>query len=98
MNTQTRDLRILCPQGCGATLTVPIPTPAEVNDRSDDASPTNLDAILGRNVLGAVLVHCLYACTAISAARPMSHVVGSHLSDIDEPYDVGLRRATGTTG
>ncbi|MDT5315053.1 MAG: hypothetical protein QOE74_4073 [Mycobacterium sp.] len=26
MNTQSGGLRLLCPQGCGATLTVPMPT------------------------------------------------------------------------
>jgi hypothetical protein len=76
MNTQPRDLRLQCPQGCGTTLTIPIPPLAKVNELSADTSLTNLDTLVGRNVVGAVLVHCLYACTAISEGQPMTYVVG----------------------
>src|SRR6476620_482136 len=41
MNIQSRGLRLVCPQGCGATLTVPMPTLAEVNESSGDTSLTN---------------------------------------------------------
>jgi hypothetical protein len=76
MNTQPRGLRLLCPQGCGATLTIPMPTLAEVHELSDGTSLKNLDALVGRNVVGAVLMHCIYSCTAISDGHPMMHVVG----------------------
>ena len=32
--------------------------------------------LVGRNVVGAVLLHCIYACTAIPEDRPLTHVVG----------------------
>jgi hypothetical protein len=54
MNTQPRGLRLLCPQGCGTTLTVPMPTLAEVNELPGDTSPKNLDTLVGRNVVGAI--------------------------------------------
>lgn len=71
MNTQSRGLRLVCPQGCGATLTVPMPTLAEVNESSGDTSLTNLDSVVGRSVVGAVLVHCLYHCTGVSESHPV---------------------------
>ena len=70
MNTQPRGLRLLCPQGCGTTLTIPMPTLAEVNELSGDTSLKNLDTLVGRNVVGAVLVHCIYTCNAISEVHP----------------------------
>ena len=81
MNTQPRGLRLLCPQGCGATLTIPMPTLAEVHELSGDTSLENLDTLVGRNVVGAVLMHCIYSCTAISDGHPMMHVVGNPVPD-----------------
>jgi hypothetical protein len=81
MNTQPRGLRLLCPQGCGATLTIPMPTLTEVRELSGDTSLKNLDALVGRNVVGAVLMHCVYSCTAISDGHPMMHVVGNPVPD-----------------
>jgi len=81
MNTQPRGLRLLCPQGCGATLTIPMPTLAEVHELSGDTSLKNLDALVGRNVVGAVLMHCIYSCTTISDGHPMMHVVGNPVPD-----------------
>ena len=69
MNNQSRGLKLLCPQGCGATLTIPMPTLTEVNELSGGTSLKNLDTLVGRNVVGAVLVHCTYACTAVSEVR-----------------------------
>jgi hypothetical protein len=77
MNTEPRGLRLLCPQGCGATLTIPMPTLAEVHKLSGDASLKNLHTLVGRNVVGAVLMHCIYSCAAISDGHPMMHVVGN---------------------
>jgi hypothetical protein len=77
MNIQPRGLRLLCPQGCGAMLTIPMPTLAEVHEQSGDTSLKNLDTLVGRNVVGAVLMHCIYSCTAISDGHPMMHVVGN---------------------
>ncbi len=70
MKDQPGGLRLLCPQGCGTTLTVSIPNLAEVNELSGDTRLKNLDTLVGRNVVGAVLVHCIYSCTAISGAPP----------------------------
>jgi hypothetical protein len=81
MNTQPRGLRLLCPQGCGAMLTVPMPTLAEVGELSGDASLKSLDTLVGRNVVGAVLMHCVYSCNAISDDLPMMHVVGHPMPD-----------------
>jgi hypothetical protein len=81
MNTQPRGLRLLCPQGCGATLTIPMPTLAEVRELSGDASLKNLDTVVGRNVVGAVLMHCIYDCTAISDGHPVMHVTGTPMPD-----------------
>jgi len=81
MNTQPRGLRLLCPQGCGAMLTAPMPTLAEVHELSGDTSLKNLDTLVGRNVVGAVLMHCLYSCNAISDGHPMMHVVGNPVPD-----------------
>jgi hypothetical protein len=81
MNTKSRGLRLLCPQGCGATLTIPMPTLAEVHELSGDTSVNNLDTLVGRNVVGAVLVHCIYSCTALSDGHPMMHVVGNPVPD-----------------
>jgi hypothetical protein len=90
MNNQPRGLRLLCPQGCGTTLTVSMPTQAEVNGLSGDIRLKNLDTLVGRNVVGAVLVHCIYTCTAISEAHPMMHVGGNPVRDIEERDDVAL--------
>ncbi len=90
MNTQSRGLRLLCPQGCGTTLTIAMPTLAEVNELSGDTSLKNLDALVGRNVVGAVLVHCIYTCTAISDGHPMMRVVGNPVRDIAEHEHVTL--------
>jgi hypothetical protein len=81
MNTQSGGLRLLCPQGCGATLTIPMPTLAEVHEQSGETSLENLDTLVGRNVVGAVLVHCVYSCAAISDGHPMMHVVGNPVPD-----------------
>jgi hypothetical protein len=81
MSTQPRGLRLLCPQGCGATLKIPMPTPAEVHELSGDTSLKSLDTLVGRNVVGAVLMHCVYSCTAISDSHPMMHVVGNPVPD-----------------
>jgi hypothetical protein len=81
MNTQSHGLRLLCPQGCGVNLTVPMPTLAEVHELSGDTSLENLDTLVGRNVVGAVLMHCIYSCTAISDGHPMMHVVGNPVPD-----------------
>jgi len=90
MNTQPRGLKLLCPQGCGTTLAIPMPTLAEVNELSGHASLKNLDTLVGRNVVGAVLVHCMYTCTAISEVHPMMHMVGNHVRYIEEHDDVTL--------
>jgi hypothetical protein len=90
MNNQPRALRLLCPQGCGTTLTISMPTLIEVNEMSGDTSLKNLDTLVGRNVVGAVLVHCIYTCTAISEVYPMTHVVGNPLRGIEEHDDVTL--------
>jgi hypothetical protein len=74
MNTQPGGLRLLCPQGCGATLTVPMPTLTEVQELSGDTSLKRLDALVGRNVVSAVLMHCIYSCSAISDDHPTMHV------------------------
>lgn len=76
MNTQPRGLRLLCPQGCGTTLTIPMPTLAEVNELPGETKLANLDSLVGRNVVGAVLVHCIYTCTATSEGHPVMRVVG----------------------
>jgi hypothetical protein len=82
MNTHQRGLRLLCPQGCGATLAIPLPTLAEVHELPADTSIQNLNTVVGRNVVGAVLTHCVYSCTAISDGHPMMHVVGNPLPDL----------------
>ncbi|MDT4999176.1 MAG: hypothetical protein QOK12_1281 [Mycobacterium sp.] len=46
MNTQPRGLRLLCPQGCGATLTISVPTLAEVHELSCDTSLKRLDTLV----------------------------------------------------
>jgi hypothetical protein len=58
-----------------------MPTLAEVHEMSGDASLKNLDTLVGRNVVGAVLMHCVYSCTAISDGHPMMHVVGNPVAD-----------------
>ncbi len=55
-----------------------------------DTSLENLDALVGRNVVGAVLVHCIYTCTAISDGHPMMRVVGNPVRDIAEHEHVTL--------
>jgi len=77
MSDETRGLRLLCPRGCGAMLTVPVPSLAEVNEASEDAGLRNLDALVGRNVVGAVLVHCVYSCTAVADDHPVMHAAGA---------------------
>jgi len=57
-----------------------MPTPAEVKELPGETTLANLDTLVGRNVVGAVLVHCIYACTAVPEDRPLTHVVG-------EPHD-----------
>jgi hypothetical protein len=81
MNTQPRGLRVLCPQGCGTKLTVPVPTLAEVNELTGETSPKNLHTLVGRNVVGAVLVHCIYTCTAISEGHPVMDMGGDLMPD-----------------
>jgi hypothetical protein len=76
VNTQPRGLRLLCPQGCGTTLTIPMPTQAEMTELPRGSSTTNLNSLVGRNVVGAVLVHCIYICTAISEGEPALFLVG----------------------
>jgi hypothetical protein len=93
MNSQPSGLKLLCPQGCGTTLTIPVPTLAEVNERSGDTSLKSLDILVGRNVVGAVVVHCIYTCTAISEGHSMTHVAGSPVRDIGEHDDVTLVRS-----
>jgi hypothetical protein len=51
-----------------------------VKEIPGETTLANLDTLVGRNVVGAVLVHCVYACTAIPEDRPLTHVVG-------EPHD-----------
>jgi hypothetical protein len=85
MNTQPHRLRLLCPQGCGATLTIAMPTLAEVNALPGNTGLENLDSLVGRNVVGAVLVHCLYTCTAGSEGHPLMHLVGSQAPYSQEP-------------
>jgi hypothetical protein len=46
MNTQPRGLRLLCPQGCGATLTISVPTLAELHQLSGDTSLKRLDSLV----------------------------------------------------
>jgi hypothetical protein len=85
--TEPRALRLVCPQGCGDMLTVPVPTLTEVNEMSGDPSLKNLDTLIGRNVVGAVLVHCLYTCTAVPDGHPMMRVGGSQApSNVKSSY------------
>jgi hypothetical protein len=58
-------------------LTISMPTLSEVHELSGDTSLKSLDTVVGRNVVGAVLMHCVYSCTAISDGHPMMHVVGN---------------------
>jgi hypothetical protein len=74
----------MCPQGCGTALSIAMPTLAEVGGLPGETGLQNLDALVGRNVVGAVLVHCLYTCTAASEGHPLMHLVGSQVPDIDE--------------
>lgn len=76
LNTQHRGLRLLCPQGCGTTLTIPMPTQAEVTELPSGAGSTNLNSLVGRNVVGAVLVHCIYTCAALSEGEPALFMLG----------------------
>jgi hypothetical protein len=76
MSTQPRGLTVLCPQGCGTTLTIPIPTLAEVKELPGETTLANLDTLVGRNVVGAVVVHSIYACTAVPEDHPLMRVVG----------------------
>ena len=82
MNTKERGLRLLCPQGCGATLAIQMPTMAEVHELSGETSIQNLETVVGRNVVGAVLTHCVYSCTDISDGHPMMRVAGNPLPDL----------------
>jgi hypothetical protein len=79
--SEPRGLSLLCPQGCGATLTVSMPSLAEIHELSGDTSLKSLDTLVGRNVVAAVLVHCVYSCDAISDGHPMLHVVGNPVPD-----------------
>jgi hypothetical protein len=58
-----------------------MPTLAEIHELSGDTSLKRLDTLVGRNVVGAVLMHCLYSCDAISDGYPMLHVVGNPVPD-----------------
>ena len=92
MSTRARGLRALCPQCCGTTLTIAMPTPAEVKRTTGRNHPANLDTLVGRNVVDAVLVHC-YACTAISRgpspdARSRGTRFPNHVSSAD-PLNCG---------
>jgi hypothetical protein len=78
MSTQPGGLRVLCPQGCGATLTVPMPALAKVKELPEETTLADLDSLVGRNVVGAILVHCIYACTAVPEDEPLMHVVGEN--------------------
>jgi hypothetical protein len=51
-----------------------------VKEIPGETTLANLDTLVGRNVVDAVLVHCIYACTAIPEDPPLTHVVG-------EPHD-----------
>jgi hypothetical protein len=82
MNDETRGLRLLCPQGCGDMLTVPVPTLADVNDVSGKASLADMDTLVGRSVVAAILVHCVYVCTAVPASHSMMHVAGTPFTDL----------------
>jgi hypothetical protein len=95
MNTQPHGLSLLCPQGCGATLTIAMPTLPEVDELPSGASLKNLDALVGRNVVGAVLVHCLYACTSVSEDHPLTHLVGSQVPGIHDRDTVALAHRRG---
>ncbi|MCU1694811.1 MAG: hypothetical protein JWR34_874 [Mycobacterium sp.] len=46
MNTQPHGLRLLSPQGCGATLTISVPTLAELHELSGDTSLKRLDTLV----------------------------------------------------
>ena len=81
MTTEPRGLRLLCPQGCGDMLTVAVPTLAEVSEGSANGRLGNLDTLVGRNVVGAVLVHCIYTCTAIPDGHPILHLAGTPVTD-----------------
>ena len=76
MSTCPRGLHLLCPQGCGTTLHVPMPTLSELKELPGQTTLAKLDALVGRNVVGAVLAHCLYACTAIPEHPVLNYVVG----------------------
>ena len=81
MNDETRGLRLLCPRGCGDMLTVPVPTLAEVSEVSGDTSLGDMDTLVGRNVVGAILMHCIYVCTAVPDGPPMKYVAGNPVPD-----------------
>jgi hypothetical protein len=53
-----------------------MPTQAEMTELPSDSGATNLNSLVGRNVVGAVLVHCIYTCTAISEGEPALFLVG----------------------
>jgi hypothetical protein len=76
MSTQPRGLNVLCPQGCGTTLTIPMPTLADVKELPGVTTLANLDTLVGRNVVGAILVHCIYTCSVVSEDHPLMHVGG----------------------
>ena len=100
MNTQPTGLRVLCPQGCATTLTIPMPTLAEMKGLAGDTTLANLDTIVGRNVVGAILVHCIYACTAVPEDRPLMHEVAVRRSSNagHQPGDTAVTRAFPSSG
>jgi hypothetical protein len=57
-----------------------MPTPAEVKELPAKPPWRIWIHSSGATSFGAVLVHCVYACTAIPEDRPLTHVVG-------EPHD-----------
>jgi hypothetical protein len=95
MSAQPRGLRVLCPQCCGTLLTIPMPTLAEMKGLPGETTVTNLDTLVGRNVVGAILVHCIYACTAVPEVRPLMHEVTVRRSSNagHQPGDTAVTRA-----
>jgi hypothetical protein len=67
-----------------------MPTLAEVGELAGETGLDNLDALVGRNVVGAVLVHCLYTCTAASDDHPLMHLVGGQVPDSQDHDTVAL--------
>jgi hypothetical protein len=91
MSTQPRGLMVLCPQGCGTMLTIPMPALAEMKGLPGETTLANLDTLVGRNVVGVILVHCIYTCTAIPEDGPLMHGVADPMREPSRRHGEGAR-------